>query len=136
MYLLGASYFVVLTCMHIDTIAYCNCFDFSLAYLVKKKHVYPLSTVRIFVLLNLLCRFHVLIGGGGLSPIFILLLFLIVISFHNDNTPMQYTAIFTALKNQRTNGLVNAHLIFRPTVSTKTNKISKSQPRVIIYITL
>ena len=23
-----SRYFVVLTCMHIDTIAYCNCFDF------------------------------------------------------------------------------------------------------------
>ena len=37
-------------------------------------------------------------------------------------------------RNQRTNGPVNAHLISGPTVSTKTNKIGKSQPRVIIYI--
>ena len=37
-------------------------------------------------------------------------------------------------KNQRTNGPVNAHLISGPTVSTKTNKIGKSQPRVIIYL--
>ena len=36
--------------------------------------------------------------------------------------------------NQRTNGLVNAHLISGPTVSTKTNKIGQGQPRVIIYI--
>ena len=36
--------------------------------------------------------------------------------------------------NQRTNGPVNAHLISRPTVSTKTSKIGQGQPRVIIYI--
>ena len=36
--------------------------------------------------------------------------------------------------NQRTNGPENAHLISGPTVSTKTNKIGQSQPRVIIYI--
>ena len=35
---------------------------------------------------------------------------------------------------QRTNGPVNAHMISGPTVSTKTNKIGQSQPRVIIYI--
>ena len=35
---------------------------------------------------------------------------------------------------QRTNGLINSHLIFGPTVSIKTNKIGQSQPRVIIYI--
>ena len=78
-----------------------------------------------------------LFGGGGLSPIFFLLLFyLIVVYFHDDNTPMQYTAIqkFIALKNQRTNGPVNANLIYGPTASTKTNKIGKSQPRIIIYI--
>ena len=33
-----------------------------------------------------------------------------------------------------TNGPVNAHLISGPTGSTKTNKISQSHPRVIIYI--
>ena len=36
--------------------------------------------------------------------------------------------------NQRTNGSVNAHLISGPTLSTKTNEIGQSQPRVIIYI--
>ena len=36
--------------------------------------------------------------------------------------------------NQRTNGPVNAHLIYGPTVSTKTSKIGQGQPRVIIYI--
>ena len=38
------------------------------------------------------------------------------------------------MRNQRTNGPVNAHLIYGPTGSTKTNKIGQSQPRVIIYI--
>ena len=38
------------------------------------------------------------------------------------------------MKNQRTNGPVNAHLISGPTVSTKTSKIGQGQPRVIIYI--
>ena len=38
------------------------------------------------------------------------------------------------LSNQRTNGPVNANLISRPTVSTKTNTIGQGQPRVIIYI--
>ena len=38
--------------------------------------------------------------------------------------------------NQRTDGPVNAHLISGPTVSTKTNKIGQSQPRVTIYINL
>ena len=41
---------------------------------------------------------------------------------------------FEQKEDQRTNGPVNAHLISGPTVSTKTNKISQSQPRVIIYI--
>ena len=36
--------------------------------------------------------------------------------------------------NQRTNGPINALLITGPTVSTKTCKIGKCQPRVIIYI--
>ena len=36
--------------------------------------------------------------------------------------------------NQRTNVRVNAHLMSGPTVSTNTNKIGKSQPRVITYI--
>ena len=38
------------------------------------------------------------------------------------------------LKNQRTYGPVNTHLISGPTVSTKTSKIGQGQPRVIIYI--
>ena len=36
--------------------------------------------------------------------------------------------------NQSTNGHVNAHLISRPTVSTKPNKIGQGQPSVTIYI--
>ena len=59
-----------------------------------------------------------LLGVGDFHQSFLLLFYLIVISFHDDNTPMQYMAIFTALKNQRTNGPVNAHLISGPTVST------------------
>ena len=50
-------------------------------------------------------------------------------------------SVFTAkkgliipLRNQRTNGPVNAHLIYGPTVSTKTSKIGQGQLRVIIYI--
>ena len=42
--------------------------------------------------------------------------------------------MYTKLINQRTNGPVNAHLIFGPTVSTQTSKIGQGQPRVIIYI--
>ena len=45
------------------------------------------------------------------------------------------------MKNQRTNGPVNAHLIYGPTVSTKTSfanfdslKMGQGQLRVIIYI--
>ena len=38
------------------------------------------------------------------------------------------------MKNQRTNGPVNVHLISGPTVGTKTSKIVQGQPRVIIYI--
>ena len=136
--LLGARYCVVLTCMYIDTIAYCNCFVFSLAYLVKiHTRIGAKYSTNICFYFICFVIFHVLIGGGVLSPIFFLLLFyLIVISFDDDNTPMQYTAIqkFISLKNQRTNGPVNAHLIYGPTARTKTNKIGKSQPRYIIYI--
>ena len=38
--------------------------------------------------------------------------------------------------NQRTNGPVDVHLIFGPTVSTKINKIGQGQPKVIIYINI
>ena len=42
--------------------------------------------------------------------------------------------VLRPIKNQRTNGPVNAHLIPGPTFSTKASKIGQGQPRVIIYI--
>ena len=42
--------------------------------------------------------------------------------------------VLKIFNNQRTNGPVNTHLISGPTVSTKTSKIVRGQPRVIIYI--
>ena len=46
--------------------------------------------------------------------------------------------VIVKMKNQRTNGPINAHLISGPTVSTKTSKIGygQVQPRVIIYINI
>ena len=46
-----------------------------------------------------------------------------------------YAKTFYRKIDQRTNGTVNAHLIYGPTVSTKTSKVGEGQPRVTIYIT-